>query len=233
MAKRPVFISSDNAKLRVMTSDTEFEWFPGLSKSQKMKSAESLGKAYACKRGCSPDDVLEVSSCCKLDLGIKLSAFNLTLDIESLCASLEGRTANGAKIATVESVYQGSKVTVSGGPYTDIYDVTSKRAKKDERIKKQIVGFKLGSIDFPLNPQTLFYNFLYCAALNQEQNTELVTELIKYRFFSDINFNPNKSISNQARACALFTSLYRSGDIDKALENVEAFCRIAYNIQPK
>lgn len=231
MAKRPVFISTDNPGWRVIPFETEFVWSAGLAKSQKKKNVVALAQAFARRRNVSADDVLEISSCGMLELGIKLSAFNLLLDIECLCASLEKRAANGVKLITVEAVYQGSKVTVSGGPYTDIYDMSSKDAKRDERIRKPLKGFKLGEVNFPMNPQTLFYNFLYCTALHQEQNKALVEELVKYKYFTDINFNPNKGISNQAHACALFTSLYRSGELDKALESVEAFSKIAYNIK--
>lgn len=230
MAKRPVFISTDNPGWRVVPFETEFVWSAGLAKSQKKKNVVALAQAFARRRNVSADEVLEISSCGMLEFGIKLSAFNLLLDVEGLCASLENRVANGVKLITVEAAYQGSKVTVSGGPYIDIYDMSSKDAKRDERIKKPLKGFKLGKVDFPMNPQTLFYNFLYCAALNQEHNKGLMEELVKYKYFTDINFNPNKGISNQAHACALFTSLYRARELDKALESVEAFSKIAYNI---
>ena len=42
MATRPIFISKTDGDFLVKTQNIDFEWFPGLSVSQKQKSIDSL-----------------------------------------------------------------------------------------------------------------------------------------------------------------------------------------------
>ena len=60
-----------------------------------------------------------------------------------------------------------------------------------------------------LEPKTAFYDWLYLQALCQ--NRTLADQLLQYSGFTDIEFNPKKSFSTQARSCALFVALCRSG----------------------
>lgn len=65
----------------------------------------------------------------------------------------------------------------------------------------------------PLNPKTIFYDWLYInAAL---ENPLLAAERLKYNAFTDIEFNPEKSINCQAKAAALFVALSRQGKIEQ------------------
>ena len=61
-------------------------------------------------------------------------------------------------------------------------------------------GFK-----FPLEPKTVFYDWLYINSLVAHR--DWLKRLDKYDGFTDIEFNPNKSINCQAKSCALFVSL--------------------------
>lgn len=90
------------------------------------------------------------------------------------------------------------------GPYTDMYLKTSREAKQDERLKESgpLLGFRYGDFDWPLNPQTAFYDWLYLSALRQ--NPILAQQLLVYDGFSDIEFNPDKSINCQAASAALY-----------------------------
>jgi hypothetical protein len=118
MAKRPIFIPKASGPLLVVAMPIEFVWHPGMSKSQKQKSVRSLHDAAKQTRGI--EKILEISSKSEDDLGVRLSAFDLLL------------TTNGFS-ASVEVLFQGSKVFSKGGPFTDIYRKTSREAKKDER----------------------------------------------------------------------------------------------------
>jgi type I restriction enzyme M protein len=46
---------------------------------------------------------------------------------------------------------------------------------------------------------------------------------MEYDSFTDIEFNPEKSINCQAKSCALFVSLHREGYLTQALNSPEDF----------
>ena len=58
---------------------------------------------------------------------------------------------------------------------------------------------------FKLEPKTAFYDWLYIKALGN--NKDLINEIRKFNIFSDIKFNPNKSLNCQARSLAIFRTL--------------------------
>ena len=118
MAERPVFLPATMGTLLVQEVPIQFHWHPGLAPSQKKRNVAELHRA-ASVRGLGP--LLEISSKSELELGQKLSAFHLKIKI-------------GDKQATVECVYQGSKVFEHGGPFVDLYWKTSREAKRDERL---------------------------------------------------------------------------------------------------
>jgi hypothetical protein len=212
MAKRPIFIPRTSGSLLVVAMPIEFLWHPGMSKSQKQKSIRSLHDAAKQARGI--ERILEISSKSEEELGVRLSAFNLML-----------RTSSGLS-ASVEVLFQGSKVFSRGGPFTDIYRKTSREAKKDERLRGSghLIAFRYDNRDWPLNPQTVFYDWLYLSALRQ--NTSLSEKLLEYDGFSDIEFNPEKSINCQAASAALYKSLVDRELIDVALSSPDEFIRI-------
>jgi len=119
---------------------------------------------------------------------------------------------------SVECAYQGSKVFENGGPYHELYSVASLKAKTDERLHNSgnLVAFNFCGEDFPTEPKTAFYNWLYMTALFQKKR-DFVKELEVFQGFSDIVFNPNRSINCQARAAALFVSLSKNGLIDEKI----------------
>ena len=107
MAKRPIFIPKFSGNSLTASIPVEFTWHPGLSKTQKQKSIRSLHESAADSRGIQK--ILEISSKSEDPSGVSLSAFNLS------CVSPAGGEAS------VEVLFQGSKVFSNGGPYTDIY----------------------------------------------------------------------------------------------------------------
>lgn len=70
-------------------------------------------------------------------------------------------------------------------------------------------------------PRTAFYDWLYLSALNQNKN--LALHLLNFDGFTDIEFNPAKSINCQARAAALFVSLVRRNMLDDVLSSKDGF----------
>ncbi|MFT4105507.1 MAG: hypothetical protein QM657_07070 [Lacrimispora sp.] len=213
MANRPVFAVSLD-KRYCIRENVEFEFFSGFSDKQKKKSINSLHQAYLKKN--TEKKILEISSKSEDDLGIKLSAFNLMIE-----------TKNGKKFS-VESAFQASKVFEKGGPYKDLLDVSSRAAKKDERLKNsgKIIAFRINGNIFSAEPKTYFYNWLYINALHLYD--ELTEQLLDYNAFTDIVFNPQKSINCQAEAAAIYVSLQKQGLLQEALKNKDTFLEIVY-----
>ena len=111
-------------------------------------------------------------------------------------------------------IFQSSKVFENGEPYLDLLMVSPKQAKTDPRIhSSRLVKFNFENKDYPLIPRTIFYDYIYMNALLE--NKDIIENLVKYDAFTDIEFNPNKSINCQAISACKFVSLYRLGIIDR------------------
>ncbi|ELC6415009.1 hypothetical protein Q8V90_003843 [Enterobacter hormaechei] len=215
MAVRPVFIPTNAGNVLSVTKDVDFPWAPGMSKTQKQKSIRAL---HAAANELGFNSLLEISSKSEDELGVKLSAFNLRIKTKKL-----------GKEFTVESAFQASKVFEMGGPYVDILDKSSVEAKKDLRLKESgsLVNFKFYNTLWPLVPRTAFYDWLYLSALNQ--NKQLALHLLRFDGFTDIEFNPAKSINCQARAAALYVSLVRRNMLDDVLSSKDEFLSVLVN----
>ena len=100
-------------------------------------------------------------------------------------------------------------------PYTDLYDASSKDAKRDPRLKARgdLKGFFFEGEMLPLRPMTAFYDWLYISVLLH--TPELAAKVLEYDAFTDIGYNPEKSLNCQARAAAMFVSLSRAGLLDR------------------
>ncbi|WP_126146998.1 DarT1-associated NADAR antitoxin family protein [Synechococcus elongatus] len=207
MASRPVFVPSLIEKELVWEIPVEFTWHSGLSKSQVQKSIASLHEEAA-KKNIIP--ILEISSKSKNHLGVSLSAFNLMLEVQTPRKTIK---------LSVECAYQGSKVFARGGPYEDLYYASSRDAKIDERLRSSgdFIGYSFFADAFPSQPLTAFYDWLYLHALSQ--NKSLSDQLFEFQGFSDIAFNPAKSLNCQARAAALFVTLARRKEIERVLSD--------------
>ncbi len=126
----------------------------------------------------------------------------------------------------LECAYQGSKVFVHGGPFSDLYSATPRNARHDKRLKCSgpLTGFRYGDQSWPLTPLTAFYDWLYITALMH--HPEIASRLLHYDAFTDIEFNPRRSVNCQAHASALYVSLHRRGLLNKAMASQEAFLAI-------
>ncbi|MBT4662795.1 MAG: hypothetical protein HOC18_12950 [Candidatus Marinimicrobia bacterium] len=207
MAKRPIFIPLGKPEHLVKEVQIDFEWNPGFAPIQKKKNVAALHEA-AEKMGLNP--LLEVSTKSEELLGQRLSAFNLLIE-----------TDLGA--ISIEAAFQGSKVFESGGPFSDIYEIDSFSAKKDPRLKEsgQLIRFDYFGQDWPLVPRTSFYDWLYLTALSPHQ--DYLKRLYDFNGFTDIEFNPKKSINCQARTCAILVSLLKLDTLDEALKTQQNF----------
>jgi len=196
------------------TEVIDFEWVPGLSTGQYQKSIGNLHESLTKKLQVTK--ILEISSKSQDTLGVSLSAFNLRLQMNEIDSS-------------VESVYQGSKVFETGGPFTEIMNLSSLQAKRDERIKTSgnLQHFEFMSQVWELTDSPNFYDFLYIKALTQNEFTE---SLLEFEAFTDIAFNQkslefdsSKSFNCQARAAAIYVSLHRRNQLEAYLNNPQAF----------
>lgn len=209
MAKRPIFIPLHDGKRFVLERYLDFSWHPGLSKAQKQRSIRSLHETAYREHGIR--NILEVSSKSEQTLGVALSSFNLSF------VTQKGRTL------TVEAAFQGSKVFERGGPYIDIFDKAPMDAKRDLRLKESgdLISFEFFGVSWELEPKTAFYDWMYINALLK--NKSLTNQITDVEAFTDIEFNPEKSINCQARSAALFCALYHSEKLDFALSSINNF----------
>jgi len=211
MALRPIFIPWVDGLRLVQEVSVPFEWSPGLAPIQKKKNVIAL-HASAKQMGFAP--LLEVSTKSESTLGQRLSAFNLKV-----------ATENHGTIS-LECAFQGGKVFENGGPFTDLYLSDSREAKRDERLTTsgKLVGFSFERQAFPIVPKTAFYDWLFIRSLFEHR--EYLKRLHDFAGFSDIEFNPKRSINCQARSCALFVALQKKGVLEEAFQSPKRFIEI-------
>lgn len=207
MAERPVFVPVERGSRLVDEIPVAFAWNPGMAPSQKKKNVAALHETAATK-GLTP--LLEISSKSNDEIGQRLSAFSLSIEIDG-------------KKATIESAYQGSKIFENGGPYYDLYCVDSRTAKKDARLREsgRLIGFQFEGRNYPLSPTTVFYDWLYINALYPHR--EWLKRLHKCVGFTDIEFNPQRSLNCQARSFATFIALEKRGLLEKTVGSFDLF----------
>ena len=212
MATRPVFIPIFESESLIKKDNIEFQYYSGFSVGQKQKSIASLHEAIHEKYGF--EKILEVSSKSQDQLGVDLSAFNLMIF---------DKKSN--KKFSVECAFQSSKVFEQGGPFIDLLNRTSREAKKDQRLKESgnLLKFVFYHREWDLLPRTAFYDWLYINALNV--NPQYHEELSQYEAFTDIEFNPEKSINCQANSIAMFLSIKKKGLLDQ-IKNQDSFLRL-------
>ncbi len=217
MAERPIFVPAPDDATLVREIFLPIKWHSGFALVQKEKNIEELHRA-AKARGYSP--LLEISSKSKSERGRHMSAFYMTVPTKDY-----GRIK-------LELAFQGSKVFERGGPFNDLYlkgDKEIGEAKRDPRLKESgpLRGFHFEGLDFPLEPKTTFYDWLYCSFLIEYR--DWAVKLYDYAGFTDVEFNPYRSINCQARSAALFLSLMKRGQLDEAMKSPLDFIRVLTN----
>lgn len=219
MATRPIFLATSNKKELFEEVNVDFKFYNGFSITQKSKSIHSLHES-AKKLGY--EKILEVSTKSSSELGWQLSAFNLMVDFDS------------DKKISLECAFQGSKVFEGNVQYNDLYQVESIKAKKDARLKNSgnIIGFEFEGVFWENEPKTAFYDYLYIKTL-YDNYRDIMDQLIEFEVFTDIEFNPKKSINCQARTCAVLVSLSRRDLIEDAIGSKERFIELVYDKKPQ
>jgi hypothetical protein len=207
MAERPIFVPLKEGRRLFAEVPIDFRWHPGMAPVQKRKNVGELHEA-AKKRGLN--NLLEISSKSDLEIGRRLSAFHQKIEVDG-------------RLVPLECIFQGSKVFQDGGPYTDLFWADPRDAKRDPRLKEsgRLVSFRFSGKDFPLSPPTVFYDWLYANAIFPAR--DWLKRLSQLDGFTDIEFNPEKSVNCQARSCAIFVSLEQRGELDDAMTSFESF----------
>lgn len=214
MAERPVFVPTPDSAELVKEVFFKFKWHPGFAPVQKGKNIKAL-HAAAAVAGFAP--LLEISTKSDSKRGRHMSAFHIALP-----------TKEYGKIK-LELAFQGSKVFERGGPFTDLYKKEERKigqAKRDPRLRESgaLIGFRFEEFEFPIEPKTVFYDWMYCSFLAKYR--DWAPKLYGYAGFTDIEFNPRRSINCQARSVALFLSLMKRGELDTALQSPSSFIKI-------
>ena len=208
MTSRPAFFPCLESVGVDDTQSFNFVWNPGFAFSQKQKNVQALHESI---RKMHPNaHPLEVSSKSFDEIGVQLSAFNLSLPF------------NGES-CVVESIFQASKKFEDAGPFPELYS-QNPRLVRDyvrENAKGKLIAFKVNDVLWSLNPTRAFYNWLYLNAVMH--HPDLIKALDHYNCFTDIEFNPKKSLNCQAYAVALFMSLKCAGVLHEALSSEERF----------
>jgi len=214
MASRLVFLPTASNQPKLYSEHLiAFEWVPGMAISQGTKSVFNLH--LSAKEELGVTNLLEISTRSPVDLGIRLSAFNLPIEI------------NGTTVP-VEVAYQSSKIFENGGPFGDLLSGSSISAKQDLRLKESgaLIGFRFDGVDWPMRPTPNFYDYLYIRALLNLPRSEF---LLNYEAFTDIIYSQStverkgkKSFNCQARSAAIYCSLLRRIPRSEILDHLQA-----------
>lgn len=205
MATRPAWTVKDGVVIR---ADFSFAWNGGFAITQKQKNISALHQAIKDGTG---ENALEISSKGTALIGREMSAFSLK--------------RSGIYL---ENIFQASKKYENGGPYLDLLHVLPKEAKRDDRHKSSgpLAAFVWNQEIWPLMPKTAFYDYLYVSAVIENYGYDL--ELSDYQWFTDIEFNPKKSINCQARSAAVY-QLIKQERLYEVTENMAAW--ISFHIR--
>ena len=156
-------------------------------------------------------NILEISTKSLQELGVQLSAFNL----------MKYESPLKKKIA-VENIYQASKKFATYGPYVDLFYVSPKEAKKDERISSsgKVFGYIYQGNEFPTTPKYLFFDYIYISALYE--NPQIAHKINKYEAFTDIEFDPSIGTNCQAATVARLKGMLLANlDVSAILKEIE------------
>lgn len=207
MAQRPVWYYSKQDRY-ISTNNIEFFWRAGTSPSQKKRNIQELHNQVRQLR--SDLNPLEVSTKSDDPLGYKLSAFNLQLNGHIL-----------------ETTFHAGKVFRDAGPFLDLKNQKPWEAKNDSRLKTSgpLTHFEWEGQRIELATKTLFYDWIYFLACKETLSPAEWKRLKEFNIFSDIEFNPKRSLNTQARAVVLVQHLNHTHQIH-AVTTLEQFQEI-------
>ena len=96
-----------------------------------------------------------------------------------------------------------------------------------ENAKGSLECFRYNGVEYPLNPKSAFYDWLFIGALAESKWKD---EVLMYDVFSDIEFNDKKSINCQARAVAIYVSIRKKGKEGYYLSSFDRFVSLYKDI---
>ena len=192
---KPVFMPRVGSDNLVKTDMVRIERHVGFATRQKKKTLNDLHRVIKKKYGFK--NVLELSTKSGNKLSFPLSPYSLQV------------TNDDGQKCSVENAFQASKVFEKGGPYLDLLTEKPRQARKDERLisSGELTGYDYFGMEWGVEPLTTFYDWLYINAL--KQHPELHEEVIQYQAFTDISFNPKKSVHCAAYSLAMFVALHK------------------------
>lgn len=199
MAERYLWYVEDDMIVRELLS---FVWAKADNKrEQRRLSLSNLSCEVSHRLHKIP---MDISTASNAEQGVVLSAFNLKF-----------------RSSTLESFYQGSKIFENGRNYPEVYNMSSLDAKQYPALKKSgaIVGFTFDNVDYPAEPKSVFYDWLYVKAVLRNFGGGL--DLYPINAFVDIQ-SPITSIACQARALAIYV-LLKQTDCFELVNDFEAF----------
>ena len=217
MARRFVYLPTETKPYH-MIYYVDFKWEPGMSSSQRKLSRDNLHRQI--KHSGVAAEILECSSISDNELGLSLSAFNLPYFAQP-------------KIS-VESIYQGSKIytdlkTNEEFNLTHLYWKDSLTAKKHMQtldysaIKLKEFKVDLESdghiLDFPTQPKTAFYDYIYIKSAVAKLTKEQLEELSSYQGFTDtqLRWYDGKVTACQAMSVAVLVGLIKVDKLDYSI----------------
>ncbi|MDY5557468.1 DUF6977 family protein [Helicobacter sp.] len=239
-AIRPYFKAT---KEKVIESEVKFEFFSGFAPVQKQKNIISMHKEIFKKE--INGQILEVSTKNNSELlGYKLSAFNLRLDDKPL--EYVFQESKRFQQNNQDSInYKGFEkycCKENDNFYLKFQNLDSINLKKEN--PKRIVAdflkqnnglylshFQYQGIVFELfgnNPfsKSLFYDFIYFKAIQESLSEKEQMNILGFNIFTDIEFNPQKSINCQARSCALYHYAKLNNKVNFFMESKGNFIKI-------
>lgn len=201
MESKPVFMPRVGSDNLVKTDMVRIERHVGFATRQKKKTLNDLHRVIKKKYGFK--NVLELSTKSGNKLSFLLSPYSLQI------------TNDDGQKYSVENAFQASKVFEQGGPYLDLLTEKPRQARKDERLisSGELTGYDYFGMEWGVEPLTTFYDWLYINAL--KQHPELHEEVVQYQAFTDISFNPKRSVHCAAYSLAMFVALYKRELLDK------------------
>lgn len=160
---------------------------PFISQDINFKWISGMSYSQKCKRRDSL--AIEISKLYDIKRWLEISTkSDKEIGVKLSALNLILNTSTGSN--SVENIYQSSKVFEDG----------------------KITSFKYNDCVFENDPTGMFYDYIYMYAFLQ--NSNLIKDFIQYDIFSDIEFNPKKSLNTQARACAIFKTLCDNQSLD-------------------
>ena len=194
-----VTIGGGNMAIRPIYISTNIIENPFIEKDVSFEWVKGMSYTQKCKRRDSMYKAISNMNLYYMDKVLEVSTkSNKELGVNLSALKLTIPLTSGRE-ETVENIYQSSKVL-------------------DENNK--IKEFKFHNTIFEKDPYSMYYDYLYMLGLYCHK--EYHEELSNYGIFTDIEFNPKKQLNTQARAVAIWNTLYRN-NMTNILENQNEF----------